>query len=136
MLLMLEQEVVHRPEATLPTRTLGRFRGAQRVRMDFLQREMAKCESDTLVEAPEHQIDGARRLLAMRTFEIPVFHDRDGRVIRPEHVIHRPDWVNEIEGLRVHYRVSVDAALGKHQPFFASSDRSIGMRRSATPVAA
>ena len=48
--LVVEQDLVHLPELALRARAFGRLRRAQRIRMDFLDREVAIGEPDPAFE--------------------------------------------------------------------------------------
>ena len=99
MQLIFEQQIVHRPELTLGAGAFGRLRRQQRVRMHFLERVMAKRESDLLGKALEQQLDRRRRLLAVGTLKITVFDHGDRRVLRPQHMIHRAQRHAQLEEL-------------------------------------
>jgi len=74
MQLVLEQQVVHRPELALRRGDFRHLRREQRMGMHFLLRKMAKGVADAPREAIQQQLHRRRRLLAVGTFEIAVLH--------------------------------------------------------------
>ena len=99
MQLIFEQQIVHRPELPLTAGAFGRLRRHQRVRVHFLERVMAKRESDLLGATLEQQLDRRRCLLAVRALEITVFHHGAPCVLRPQHMIHRIHRRGQLEEL-------------------------------------
>src|SRR5262249_28500104 len=97
VLLVLEQQVVHRPEPALPGRGFGSERRLQRVRMHLLQRKLPPDEPNATVEVLEQQLHRRRRLLAVRAFEVAVLDQRHGRMRRAQHMVGRSDRNNQRE---------------------------------------
>jgi len=89
MALIIEQQIVHRPEPALRARAFRRFGCMQRVRMHLLERKMTVDDAYPAFEMLQQQFDGRRRLLAVRAFEITVLGDGDRRVRRAERVVGR-----------------------------------------------
>ena len=75
--LVLEQEVVHRPELSLPGRRFGSLCRTQGVRMHFLERGMPEDEPHAAGELFEEQLHDRRGLLAVGALEIPVLDEGD-----------------------------------------------------------
>ena len=97
-------------------------RGEQRVRMHFLERKMTKDEADAAREALEQQLDRGRRLLAVRTFEVAVFDDRDAGVRGTDRVIGRVDGDRQFERA-----IAIAFALDRilRQPLVASAGSAL-----------
>src|SRR6185503_10946041 len=70
MRLVLEQRVMHRPELALCRGGLGGERGAERVRMHALEREVAPDEAPLPTPMLEDELHRRRRLPAVRAFEV------------------------------------------------------------------
>ena len=112
MTLVLEQQVVHLPELTLPGGGFGRFRRRKRVRVNFLEREVTEHEAHLACEALEEQLDGWRGLLAVRALEVTVFDDRERRVRRTEEMVDGADGNREVKcSLMVHLGITMSEAL-------------------------
>src|SRR5580704_16712113 len=84
MRLILEQQIVHLPESSLPGR---RLRREQRMRVRVLQREMAEYEADLVREPLEQQLRRLHRHLAGGALEIPIFDQRHRRMLGAERMI-------------------------------------------------
>ncbi len=105
--LVIEQQVVHRPELPLACRGFSRERSHQGVRMDFLQGEVPVSDPNPADEPLEQQLHRRRGLPAVRTFEITVLDDRDRRVLGAERVIRVVDGNRELEmSVMIHGRES------------------------------
>ena len=109
-------------EAQVSTATVSRvINGAgnvsqatrERMRMDVLQRKIAKCEPYAPGKPLEQQLQGRLRLPAVRTLEITVLDERHGRVLGAHYVIDRRDRDRELEvARRRHARARARAAAG------------------------
>ena len=87
MLLVCEQQLVHLPELALTPRAFRGLGCKQRVGMNVYKRKVAVREPHTLFESLEQQLYGRSGLLAVRTLEVPVLHESDGRMFGPEGVV-------------------------------------------------
>ena len=85
--LVVEQQIVHRPEFLLPAGALGCLGRAHGVRVNLLQREVPINEAHALRKSLEQQLDCGCGLLAVRAFEVAVFEDCHRRVQRANRVI-------------------------------------------------
>ena len=72
MVLMLEEHVVKRPEASLSAGRFGRFRGHFGARMNPDLREMPEYEPNALGKTAEDDLDGGVRLPTGRALEVAV----------------------------------------------------------------
>ena len=84
---MVEEQVVHLPELPLRARRLGRLGGQLRARMDVGQRQVAEHEAEVVAEVGEELAQHRLRAPAVRALEVPVFDERDRRVLRPADVV-------------------------------------------------
>jgi hypothetical protein len=73
--LVVEEQIVHRPEPLLRARAFGGLGSRQRVRMNLLEREIAEREPDAPLEMLEQHLHRGGRLLAVRALEVAVFDD-------------------------------------------------------------
>src|SRR5437016_6311947 len=96
VILMRKQSVVHLPELALGCRAFRHLGGAQRVRMNPLERKVAIGESNSLGEALEQQLHGGGCLPTGRTLEITVFDDRNRSVRRTSNVIRLADGLRQV----------------------------------------
>src|SRR5688500_9653345 len=85
--LMSEEQIMHLPEPSLPSRCFCRLCRNQRMRVDLFEWKVAEYDPYTIGEAPEQQRNSGRCLLAVRTFEIAVLDDRDRRAARAADVV-------------------------------------------------
>ena len=93
--LMREQPIMHRPELRLPACGFGGLRGGKGVRVNVLQRKMAKDEPRPPCEPLEQQFHGRRGLLAIRTLEVAVLHERHRRMRVAEGMVRGADRYGE-----------------------------------------
>ena len=101
VLLMVEEDVVHRPERSLAGRGLGGLGGELCLGVDVAQRQVPPH----VVHVPELCEERAHRglgLAAVGALEVAVLHDGDGRLRRPADVV----------ALRVDRFGEVDERLG------------------------
>src|SRR6266851_5220026 len=87
MRLIVEQQVVHGPELALARCGFSGERGAQGMRMHFLQREVPVSNADAADEAFEQHLHCGGSLPAARAFEIAVLDDGQRRMLGAEQVI-------------------------------------------------
>src|SRR5258706_5873714 len=85
--LVLEQQIVHRPEAVLRACRLGRFGGALGVRVHVAQWKVAIHETQLVARGAADVFDHRMRGAAVRTFEVAVFDHRHGRIHRAADVV-------------------------------------------------
>lgn len=97
MRLVIEQTIVYLPEFSLSAGALRCFGGRQRMRMHFLEGEVAVYEPHAIAEPIKQHLHGRRRLLAVRAFEVAVLHERDGRMLGPEHVVDGVDGPGQVK---------------------------------------
>jgi hypothetical protein len=95
VLLMLEQQVVYRPELALERDGLSRLGSVLRVGVDLRQRHVPEHESQLRRKLPLKLAHDPERLTAIRAFEVPILDQRDHGVIRPTDVIVGADRDNE-----------------------------------------
>ena len=72
VILVLEQQVMHRPELVLGCCRFRRERGMQRVRMNLYERKVAIDNLNASGETCQQQFHNRCSLLAIRTFEVAV----------------------------------------------------------------
>ena len=85
-MLVGEQLVVHRPEAALRIRRLGRFGGVQGVRMDLREREVAVDKAQAVAEAPLELGDDGEGAPGVRALIVAVLDQRQRGVGRREEI--------------------------------------------------
>jgi len=110
--LVLEQQVMHRPELPLRARRFCRLRGKQRMRMDFFEREMPEHEAQRVRKMGKQYLDCRHRLLAVRAFEVAVFDQGDTTSLSTQKMVGVVHLNGEFEGLgTVHFICSRIAPL-------------------------
>ncbi len=96
--LMVEEDVVHVPEATLCGRGFGGLRSQLRVRMHVVEREMAPDVAHVVAEGRQQLADRVLGLPAVRAFEVPVLEQRHRGVLGAADVVALGiDVVGEVE---------------------------------------
>ena len=90
MRLVLEQEVVHRPEPPLRARGFGGKSRVKRMWMHPLERKMAKRHPEAR-EAPQEQLHRGRRLPAVWALEVTVLDQSQCGMHRTDQVVCRAD---------------------------------------------
>ena len=95
--LLREQKIVHRPELSLAASAFRRQSRSQRVRVNFLERKVAIHKTQAIGEMREKQFDQGCGLLAVGTFEVTVFDQRQRGVRGPDRVIGRCYWNDQVE---------------------------------------
>src|SRR3954451_14172444 len=96
--MILEQQVMHRPEFVLRAGRLCGLCRQFRVWMRFCQGKVAEYEAHALCEAAQQHFDCRERLSAHRTFEVSVLHERDPRRFRTFDMVSLVDWYGELQG--------------------------------------
>src|SRR3984957_761628 len=89
--LILVEQVVHLPELALSAGSLRRLSGMLGMRMRLREREIPKNKPHLVAEALLQRLHHRRRFVAVGTFVVPVFDQRDRRLRRSLHVIVRAD---------------------------------------------
>ena len=87
LVLVLEEPVVHLPEAALGGGGLGRLGGERRPRVKVRQGHVAEDEAELVAEALEQLVHDGVGLAAVRALEIAVLDERDGGVRATAHVV-------------------------------------------------
>jgi hypothetical protein len=85
--LVLQKQIVHRPELALGRRRFRGFRGRERVRVRNFLREMPKDQANIAFVPGQHQLYCRCRLAAARAFKVPVLDDGDASITRSPEVI-------------------------------------------------
>ena len=89
-ILVIEQELMHRPETSLDGGALRRLGRLQRMPMNLFQPVMPVHDAYLSFESFQQHRDSRCRLLAVRAFEVAVFHDDDPGIGRAELMIRSP----------------------------------------------
>src|SRR6516162_8199621 len=87
MQLILEQQIMHRPELSLRTSGFGRLRGKFRVRVHLSKRKMPEYEAHTLAEMLAQDLHRGVSLTAVGTFEVSILDERYPGCLRTMDVI-------------------------------------------------
>ena len=101
--LVLEEAVVHLPEAPLRSRGLRGLGRGRRPRVQVLERHMPEHEAELVAEALAQLVHHRIGLAAVGALEVPVLDERDGGIRASAHVVaRRIDGRGERGDLRSH----------------------------------
>src|ERR1700686_5475578 len=121
--LMLEQDVVHLPEAALRGGSLRGLSGDLRVWGHFVERQVAPDVAHFITERGQQLADDSLRLSAVRALEVAVLEQRDARVV----------WSADVVALGIDLLGEVAQVLGRareltrpHGPRQGSDDTQDG----------
>ena len=117
LVLVGQQAVVHLPELALVSRSLHRFRGDLRARVDVVEGQVPPHVAHVVAKRGQQLANHRLRQAAVRTLEVPVLDERDGGVVGTADVVAlRVDFLGQVEDV---LRGRVDLAgeqLPRHAP--------------------
>src|SRR5215211_1869225 len=85
--LILEQPIVHLPEAAPGSGGLGRLRRRLRTRVQVVERHVAEHEPEPVAEALEQRVDHRVGVAAVGALEVGIFHERHRGVGGAKYVV-------------------------------------------------
>src|SRR5947208_3489643 len=109
-ILMVEDHVVHLPEAVLRSCCYGRLGGLERMRVDLAQREVSVGEAKVVAERLLQRLHDGMRRAAERALVVAVLDEGDGRGLRADDMISVADW--HCEPRRRHQHAHNDTPTG------------------------
>ncbi len=87
VILIFEQQVVHRPKLALCARRLGRLRRNQGMRMDPFKWKVSKYDAQPVPKMGQLNFHCRRRLLAVGTLKVAIFNQCDMASLSPQDMV-------------------------------------------------